>query len=324
MTTKQKLTALIKREVLDGKGGLIYTPAVVFTLLVGLLLISVLLGNDPVEYKDFVDPKVASEKWESLSDNTREVTQYIFSGLYWMTSAPLWIAFPFVVFFGILGTLYEDRRDKSILFWKSMPVSDAQEVLAKFFTSTMVAALIFFVTAIAIQLSFAIVSSIYFGIKGLPISMVWPVAEMIEGWSRVLPLMFLIMLWSLPVFAWLLLVSAYAPRMPFMYAVVPVVVLGVMEAVIFNSSHFMETVGHYIAGGLLESAEAAAEPLKAYEKMNLDMKNPEDAAIILEAIQKFSVTDMYIYTVTQVKFWAGIIVAGGFTYGAIELRKRAS
>src|SRR3546814_20822192 len=41
----------------------------------------------------------------------------------------------FVVFFYCLGALYDDRRDRSILFWKSLPVSDASTVLSKVFSA---------------------------------------------------------------------------------------------------------------------------------------------------------------------------------------------
>jgi ABC-2 type transport system permease protein len=41
------------------------------------------------------------------------------------------VVLSFVIFFYLLGALYDDRRDRSILFWKSLPLSDTSTVLSK-------------------------------------------------------------------------------------------------------------------------------------------------------------------------------------------------
>ena len=44
---------------------------------------------------------------------------------------PFYIAAGVVVVVYLLDCLYGERRDRSILFWRSLPVSDTQTVLAK-------------------------------------------------------------------------------------------------------------------------------------------------------------------------------------------------
>lgn len=323
MTIQQKLSALVKREFLDGKGGFFYTPLVIFAIIAGMGIISMIIGNDPVQIDDF-SMREASEKWSSLGANQKEAAGYMVAGAYWVTSAALWIALPFVIFFSLLGSLYEDRRDKSILFWKSMPVSDALEVIVKFLTNTVMAVGIFLATAIVLQIVYAVLLSIWFGFQGAPISVFWPLAQMIEGWVTAIPVFFLFFLWAAPTLAWLILVSAYAKRMPFMYAVVPVVVIVILEATMFKGTGFIEMIVQHIAVGFGESVEAAG---KAVDHMGIgrpDFDNEEGAANLVSLINSASVVDMYAYALSKLNFWMGLLVAGGFIYGAIELRKRAS
>ncbi|WND02813.1 hypothetical protein QGN29_00355 [Temperatibacter marinus] len=324
MTTTQKISALIKREFLDGKGGYLYTPLVIIAIIAGTSLISLILGNEPIRFDEFTMGE-ASEKWDNLGENGKEAIGYILSFMFLISSAALWIALPFVMFFSLLGTLYEDRRDKSILFWKSMPVSDATEVLVKFFTSTLMAMGIFFAAAIVLQLFTAIVLTIFFGIQGAPISVFWPVGQIIESWFVVIPSLLLVFLWTAPIFGWLIFVSSFSNRMPFMYAVVPIVVLAILEATMFESTQFIEAFAQHVAVGFAEGVEYTAQIMHAENgSIHLDIDNEESAAAMLASIDSFKVSNMYAYAFSQVKFWVGLLISGGFIYGAIEFRKRAA
>ena len=55
-------------------------------------------------------------------------------------------------------------------------------------------------------------------------------------------------LWYAPIYAWLLLVSGWARRAPFLWAVLPPLAIGVVEKVAFNTSHFAAMLANRISG----------------------------------------------------------------------------
>jgi hypothetical protein len=136
----------------------------------------------------------------------------------------------------LLGTLYGDRRDRSILFWKSMPVSELREVLSRYAIALVVAPLIYGLASLLAQGA----------CLGLGMLLVWrmeldPVALV---WDRVdLPSLLLdhlvgclvMTLWLAPTYAWLLLASSAATRSPFMFALTPVLGLLICERVLLGS-----------------------------------------------------------------------------------------
>src|SRR3546814_18250586 len=91
-----------------------------------------------------------------------------------MASAWPLIALAFVVFFYCLGALYDDRKDRSVLFWKSLPLSDSQTVLSKAASALLVAPLIATLAALATMLGFLVVASVMVMIHGgNPVALLW-------------------------------------------------------------------------------------------------------------------------------------------------------
>ena len=142
----------------------------------------------------------------------------------------------------LLGTLFDDRKDRSILFWRSMPVSEWQTVLSKFAVVAVVAPGVVFIISFVLQvltLALAVV---------LAWRMDLPTEKLFEGLAlgRLALNQFggwvLTALWLAPIWAWLLLASAAARRSPFLLAVTPVVALAVAEALLFGSTHVIGTV----------------------------------------------------------------------------------
>lgn len=314
----------MKREFLDGKGGYFYTPLVIVAVIALMSLISMIAGNDPASFDNF-QMSDHGQSWEEAPAETQELITYFAAGAMWMTTAPLWIASMFVVFFSLLGSLYEDRRDKSILFWKSMPVSDTTEVLTKFLANTFFALGCFLVAAIALHLIMSLLFTLFLVAKGAPFALTFPIAKMIEVWFTAIPLLLLLCLWAAPVFAWLLLVSAAAPRMPFMFAVVPVAVIAIMEVTVLNSHHFIEAFVHHTGLGLAQGIQSSVEAAHSIlPNGDFNMRTAEDAKLGLAFIDELSVSNAYAYAFQKVNFWAGLLVAGGLIAATIQLRKRAS
>jgi len=125
-----------------------------------------------------------------------------------------------VIFLFLLGSLYDDRKDGSILFWKSLPVSDTQTVLSKLATATIVAPLIFTAGLIISHLVFFVLTSILLLLHGVnPFTILWSTINYFPNWGAFLVGCLAQAMWALPVYGWLLFSSSFSKRRPFLLAV---------------------------------------------------------------------------------------------------------
>lgn len=305
--------ALVKREIYDGINGYFRVPLV----LAGLTIALVFLGATGIGELNFVND-IDDHRVENLGDALRlaqmeegEHLPAAVTGGYWMLSVLTWVALPFVIFFSLLGSLYEERRDRSILFWKSMPVYDWQEVAVKLFVPVVAAPFMFLGIVIAAQLVIAVVLSIAVLFQGGPVLELWPLGLMISGWFSMATHYLIWALWALPVLAWVLFVSAYASRLPFMWAILTPVVIIIAEGSFFETYEFARWLGIQIGGwqGF------------AFQYMDHDIHGPRD---VLNLIFGPAQWKAFTYTLTSGRFWLGLVAAAGLVYGTIELRKRAT
>jgi len=304
--------ALVMREILDGKNGYIRVPLILAAVTIVLLLLSSIGFGNAIQFDE-----MHKEGIENLGDamalaqekEAHEMPAAITLGYWGMTALP-WVALPFVIFFSLLGSLYEERRDRSILFWKSMPTADWQEVLAKLFVPIIVAPLIFLTVVIAAQLLIALLLSIVVLFQGGPFLVMWPLWFMIQTWIGWVFMYLAFALWALPMFAWVSLVSAFADRMPFLWAVLAPAILIAVEAIFFETARVGTWIGKHL-GGWTEHA---------FGSTGRHIDGPRDVLTMLTGEAQMNA---YSYSLTSLHFWIGIVIAGGFIYAAIEMRKRA-
>ncbi len=305
--------ALVKKEILDGKNGYLRAPVILAGISIVLLLVSALGFGNMVHFDGMEKEGIGnlSDALNKLySKKPEEMGAAVTIGYWGMAFLP-WVAFPFVVFFSLLSSLYEERRDRSILFWKSMPVADWQEVLAKFFVPVVVAPIIFLGVVVAAQLMIALVMSFVVLFQGGPVLELWPLGWMIGTWIAGLGQYYVSALWMLPMLAWVLLVSAYANRMPFLWAILIPAILVAIEAIFFETAEVLRWIAIHM-GGWSEYA---------FGNYHDKIDGPRDLLTTLMGgpqIQALS------YTLTNVNFWVGVIIAAGFVFAAIEIRKKAT
>jgi len=147
-------------------------------------------------------------------------------------------AFLVSIFYSV-DALYGERRDRSILFWKSMPVSDLTTVLAKITIPLVVVPLFAFIITAVTQIIMLLLSSIVLLASGLSVATLWSQLALFQVMFMLLyHLVTAHMLWYAPFYAWLLLVSAWARRAPFLWGVLPPLAIGLFESLAFHSSHF--------------------------------------------------------------------------------------
>jgi ABC-2 type transport system permease protein len=136
----------------------------------------------------------------------------------------------FVVFFYLLGALYDDRRDRSILFWKSLPVSDTATVVSKVIAAVIIAPLIAVVVTLAGYIGAQIIVSLWFLGHGVnPFGLLWAHSEPFSLWLHLLVMVLVNAVWALPTVGWLLVWSAAVRSKPFLWAVVIPIVAGVLN-----------------------------------------------------------------------------------------------
>jgi ABC-2 type transport system permease protein len=242
-----RFPTLLKREYWEHRGGFVWAP--IWTA--GIMLFFCLIGMGAalwhtsgrfngevhvgVPLKRLIE-KIPPEEYGKVS-------LAIDAGLssFWMV---IQIVVFFVLFFYLLGALYDDRRDRSILFWKSLPVSDAETVASKVAMAMLVVPLFAWVVTVLMHIGFLLLLSGFVLINGVsPMQVIWGPGEPLNLWIRMLAMVPLNALWALPAIGWLLLVSAFARSKPFLWAVALPVAIGVFITVfdVFQTLKIPET-----------------------------------------------------------------------------------
>jgi ABC-2 type transport system permease protein len=155
-----------------------------------------------------------------------------------------------VGFYYSLEALYGERRDRSILFWKSLPVSDRSAVLAKASVPLAVLPLLTFGLVLLTQAVMLVLSSAVLILSGVGAGATWTHLHWFEGWPILLYGLLSFAAWQAPLHGWLLLVSGWARRAPFLWAVLPPLAVCMLEKVAFDSARFAGFLGHRFAGHL--------------------------------------------------------------------------
>ncbi len=210
--------------------------------------------------------------------------------------ALLLMATMFVVsIFYCIDALHGERRDRSILFWKSLPVSDTTAVLSKMAIPLLVMPVLTFAITFAAQLLMLMMQSGAMIIHGQNPGELWSKLSWVDMWPMLLyHLVTVHALYYAPIFAWLLLVSAWARRLPFLWAFLPLAAIGIVEKMAFGTSHFGRMLGSRIAGGM-GGPPHPGEPLLGHFKPIDFLMKPG--------------------------LWLGFAVAAVFLAGAVRLRR---
>jgi ABC-2 type transport system permease protein len=205
----------------------------------------------------------------------------------------------FVGVFYCLDTLHGERRDRSILFWKSLPVSDLTTVLSKLSIPLVILPLLSFAITITTQLIMLLLSSAVLLGSGISPGMIWAQSSFLH--VSLLLLYHIVTvhgLWYAPFYGWLLLVSVWARRAPFLWAFLPPVVIVAVEKIAFNTSYFLTMLQDRLMGGP-ESPTAPAGGTMM------------DIMAALTPAQFFS----------RPGLWIGFAIAAAFLAGAVRLRR---
>jgi ABC-2 type transport system permease protein len=183
----------------------------------------------------------AASALDAMQQQERIEQPYTFAALLLMFTTLL------VGMFYCLDTLYGERRDRGVLFWKSLPVSDLTTVLAKASIPFVVLPLVTWAITVATHSIMLLLAG--GRLLGTGLSVWSHVSFWQMAWILFNHLVMGHGLWYAPFWGWLLLVSAWSRRAPYLWATLPLLAVGLVEKIAFNTSHFGGWLAYRFMGG---------------------------------------------------------------------------
>ena len=147
-----------------------------------------------------------------------------------------------------LGALHNERSDRSILFWKSLPVSDLITVLAKASIPLLILPAIVVVLTFVLQLLLLLLGTAALAAYGGGAATLWNTLPWFQLELGFLYELVVLVLWLAPIYAWFLLVSGWARRTPFLWAVLPPVALCILERIVFHTTYVCSLLRDRLVG----------------------------------------------------------------------------
>lgn len=225
--------ALLKREFLEHRNLFLGAPVVLALLLLGVSIL------------------VASQLEQAQIASGLEYLAMLFDGLSPFDMAPFFmiLAIPFMItlyvccLIYLVNTLYQDRKEMSVLFWQSMPVSNFKTVLSKVVTVVIVAPLFY----VAIIFGLYLIGMIWLTALGIAndidlVGIGWMFLAALASLVLIYLSSFLASLWLFPTLGWLLLFSAFARKTPLLWAIGVFFMVGILEDFIFGTQYLANWV----------------------------------------------------------------------------------
>lgn len=320
-----KFLGLMRREFLDHKTGFVWVPGVFAAFMIFGFISSAVIGNSMMDEFGVLDhiqngQITVDGKTENIDDakfllerlngmDIRALDRAMGIAMIALLS-PLFLLIPFIITFGLLGSLYDDRRDRSVLFWKSMPVGDTNEVLSKLFAMTVMGPAVIIGFAAVVQVLWMIITIIQatsFGLGGVTTSFMWNQVPTVSLWIGMLSMVVLSVIWALPIIGWFTFVSSIAKKAPLLVALVPIGAIVAMEAVFNKSTVFIKWVVDRMVGWAVDLRGLDFDRIEVGDKLTSPFIGGT-----LERLGEGMATG---------EFWISTAIGVGFIGGAIYMRR---
>ena len=313
-----KFKWLLQREYWENRGGFFWAPLITGAIILGLYLILAVIGSIAARRSmgysglvfDEADPQKISQALGVVGDSM------LLGGV--MLAC---VVLAFVVFFYALGTLYDDRRDRSVLFWKSLPVSDTHMVLSKLAWALVLAPLLAIGIGILIGVAMWLISALTITVNGLPAGgAMFTHSHPLRVIGGVISSLPVYMMWSLPAVGWLMFCSAWARSKPFLWAVlVPVLacVIVSMTDILPGLDIRHDLVWYTVVyRGLLSVVPGAWFPTLEGGAANphTEINTPDELANAIDLTRSW-------HAFATADLWIGAAIGVALIVGAIHLRR---
>ena len=312
---------LVQREFWEHKGAIFWAPIVVASAIVLFIGGSIAYAISMGKFGDtiIINGRDANMTmvFNSLSAPDQEMFVNAMTTGYLAAAAPLYIMLSVVIFFYCLNAMFEERRDRSILFWKSLPVSDQQTVLSKVATALLVAPVITIAVATFASILILLITCAFMGFNGVNVAgAVLTSSQVYLGPLQILGLLPVYALWALPTVGWLLMVSAWAKSKVFLWAVgTPVIVILIVkwaEKLVGSGMNVDWFIQNVVARGLLGLLPGA---WFGFEQVKPELLTDGRA---MDFGNVFAQSWM---TLAAPSVWVGAIAGGLMIFAAMRLRR---
>ncbi len=219
-----------------------------------------------------------------------------------------------VLVFYLLDCLYAERKDRSILFWKSLPVSDAQTVVAKLLVALVVVPIGTWLLCVCGDVIARGAISLRSGSRGVTAAFpLWETGTWFRLQAVMLYALVVSLAWYAPIAAYLLAISAWARRSVTLWAALPPALLLIVERVTFGTRHVADFVEARFKGPLAA----------AFGGMNLD---PDQAAVVIDRQQVLGPARLFeridpTPVLSSPGLWLGLLAAAALAWLAIRIRR---
>lgn len=303
----QKLTALLKREMIENRFSALWLP-----FGIGIGLVCVLLGA--LIWHHDIALSLNGTGIDGLASIAADEKIQVATTLLAALTLPFYVPLIFIVIFYLAHGLFDERKDRSILFWKSLPVSDHLTVASKLITAIVVIPACYWLAATMTQGAFLFVLTLTGQLVGLELwSVLWQpsliFAQAVNGVVALLAHG----LWLLPIYAWLLFCSSWAPRAPLMVAIAIVAIFSLF----INTWQIVQTFNFTGFTPLRWVAERFNEsPLPLSFQLSLE----PPTTVVLQSDQFLQMASYF----ASPKMWVGWLIAAGLSALTILMRHRAT
>jgi len=295
--------ALLERELWEHRS--IYVVPIVVAI---IMTLAALTGQVSINGMEHVDIGIVGAS--NMPDNARAaVLSGIMIGLSTTFVFSMWI----LTIFYALDSLYAERKDRSILFWRSMPSTDLETVLSKLLTAMLVIPLVTFAMILVTHLAVLLFASVWVAARGgSGLTLIWGSVPFFDNWTATLIFVLALPLWLSPFIGWFLFVSAFTKRSPFLTAFLPIAILPMLENMLFDTAVFAEAffvrsikMPLFINPGTMERLFEEGDGFALLADAQLSLLGLMDLGGFL----------------TNPGLWLGLIVCGLFTAAAIYMRR---
>ena len=313
-----KMKWLLKREFWEHKGGFFWAPIVVSVIVTVITAFTILVGvTQGVKSTIVINGETVTNLAERFSPEQKATAVEHLASTYMVSAVPLLFVLSFTVFFYCLSALFDERKDRSVLFWKSLPVTDGATVLSKVAVALCLAPLITLGLAIMLAIVNLTFLTIGAGAAGVNIA-----GELVGSTSlymaplQIAALFPIYVLWALPTVGWLLMVGAWARSKPFLWAVgAPLLTMGLIAWFnkMFSFGWQLEWFWLNIVGrGLLSLAPGSWFVLSG-ENIAVPggMQEPQMNSLVTLSWAQLATPNL----------WIGVTVGAAMIYAAIRLRR---
>ena len=283
---------LIRREFWESRTAWV-APVATALILIAVTLLGLFYG---------IEGSFSGEILGQINTSSVGVNDAAIAGLV-VIAATFFVVLQISQYAYLADCLYSERKDRSILFWKSLPISDRATVLSKLFFALVVMPVLAACCVLITQVVVYAAASIKLGMPAQLLSVMWAPATWAKAIGFGIFECITAELWALPLMAWVLMVSAFAPRSPTLIALLVPAGAAFVENLLFGTSR----IGAWVIArmGMPQAVGSSAKAIGISSKEGL-MFTPPDIAGIL----------------TNPSLWIGLGVAALLVAGAIEIRRR--